>query len=111
MKVHAALNAATDSRKTKRRPAALLANQSGTSGSSSSGSDLDASTSSASDDASASSESDMSESDPDIIDALHDPADSESDGEDEVQLDPAALQDADTQQLQQQAQRLRTQMK
>ena len=61
--------------------------------------------------AEASSESDLSESDLDISDALHDPADSESEGEEEFKPDPAALQDANRQQMQQKAQALRAQMK
>ena len=61
--------------------------------------------------ADAASESDLSESDPDILDALHDPADSESEGEEEVKPDLAALQRAGIEQMQQKAQALRAQMK
>ncbi|KAL3147174.1 hypothetical protein ABBQ32_002680 [Trebouxia sp. C0010 RCD-2024] len=112
MEVHAALNAATESKNKARRPlVGALVSQAVTSGSSSFESDSEALTAAASDDASASaSESDLSESDPEVFDPLHDPADSESDGEDEIQLEAAALQDADTQQMQQQAQALRAQM-
>ena len=115
MKTHTALTAATDSRRATRALEASSPSPSGASGSGStsgSGSVTHVSDSELSaDEASASSESDLSESDPDVLDALHDPADSESEGEEEVKPDLAALRDADIQQMQQKAQVLRAQMK
>ena len=110
MKVHAALNAASDSRRVTKRPAASSANRSDSSGSSVRGSDSEVSAS-GSDDASEVTDSDVSDSDPEILDALFDPADSESEGEEEVELDLAALHNADRQQMQRKAQALRAQMK
>lgn len=104
MKIHAALTAATDSRRASRVLAASPPSPSSASGPRSA---------SPLDEVSTASDSDMSESDPELLSALHDPADSESEEEQEEELKPglAASQDADIQQMQQQAQALRAQMK
>lgn len=107
MKIHAALTAATDSRRDTRTLAAS-SRQSVASGSRS-GSSIRGSDSELS--ADEASESDLGESDPDILDALHDPADSESESEEEVKPNLGASQDADIQQMRQKAQALRAQMK
>ena len=111
MKIHAALTAATDSRGATRAAASPSPSQSFASGSKAGSSVRGPDSESPADEASASSESDLSESDPDIVDALHDPADSDSEGEEDAQPDPAALRDADIQQMQAKAQALRAQMK
>ena len=113
MKIHAALTAATGSRQASRLLAASSPSQSVATGSTSKpGSTIRGPDSeSPANEASSSSESDLSESDPDILDAMHDLADSESEGEEEMKSDVAAHRDADIQQMQQKAQGLRAQMK